>query len=62
MSIVAKQLDGSRWHLVRMEGLGPGHIELDEDPAPLQRGTAPNFRLMSILAKQSPISATAEHL
>jgi len=45
-------------------GLGPGHIVLDGDPAlPPQRGTAlPNFRLMSAVAKRSPISATAEHL
>ena len=28
----------------------------------LQRGTAPNFRPMSIVAKRSPISASAEHL
>jgi len=27
-----------------------------------QRDTAPNFRLMSIVAKRSPISATADHL
>jgi len=33
-------------------GLGPGHIVLDGDPAPLhQRGTAPNFRPMSVAAK-----------
>jgi len=30
--------------------------------SPRQRGTAPNFRPMSIVAKRSPISATAEHL
>jgi len=48
--------------LGREVGLGPGHIVLDGDPAHLpQRGT-PNFRPMSILAKQSPISATSEHL
>jgi len=30
-------------------GLGPGHIVLDGDPAPLpQRGTAPNFRPISL--------------
>ena len=34
-------------------GLGPGHILLDGDHAPTpQRGTAPNFWPMSILAKQ----------
>ena len=42
--------------------LGPGHVVLDGDPAPPKKGTAPNFRLMSIVAKRSPISATAEHL
>jgi len=35
--------------------LGPGHIVLDGDPAS-------SFRSMSIVAKRSPISATAEHL
>jgi len=47
-------------------GLGPGHIVLDGDPAlPTERDTAtptPNFRPMSIVAKRSPISATAEPL
>jgi len=46
-------------------GLGPGHIVLDGDPAPpTERGTAalPHFRPMSIVAKRSPISATAEFL
>jgi len=34
-------------------GLGPSHIVLDRDPAPLlQRGTAPNFRPISVVAKQ----------
>ena len=33
-------------------GLGPGQIVLDGDPAPPpQRGTAPNFRPMSVAAK-----------
>jgi len=45
-----------------MVSLGPGHIVLDNDPAPQDRGTAPNFRPMSITVKQSLISATAEHL
>ena len=32
--------------------LGPGHIVLDGDPAPPERGTAPpSFRPMSIVAK-----------
>ena len=39
--VVAKRLDGSRWHL----GLGLGYIVVDEDPAPSpQKGAvAPNF-------------------
>jgi len=33
-------------------GLGPGHIVLDGDPGPPpQRGTAPNFRPISVVAK-----------
>jgi len=33
-------------------GLGHGHIVLDGDTAPLpKKGTAPNFRPMSIVAK-----------
>ena len=46
-------------------GLGPGHIVLDGDPAPLpKRGTAaqPRFQPMSIVAKRLPISVTAEDL
>ena len=45
-------------------GLGPGHVVSDGDPAPplQERGTALNYRPMSIVAKRSPISATAEHL
>ena len=50
--------------LGREVGLGPGHIVLDmrtQLPLP-QKGTAsPNFRCKSIVAKRSPISATAEH-
>jgi len=45
--------------------LGPGDIVLDRDPAPspTERGTAaPIFRVMSIVAKRSPISATGELL
>ena len=42
MSIVAKRLDGSRCHLGREVGLGPGHIVLDGDPAP-QKGHSPQF-------------------
>ena len=42
-------------------GLGPGHIVLDGDPAP-PKGAQPHFRPMSVAAKRSPISTTAEHL
>jgi len=45
-------------------GLGPGHIALDGDLAPLQKGgtAAPTFRPVSILAKRSPVSAIGELL
>jgi len=45
-------------------GLGSGHIVLLGDPASPHKGHSapPNFRPMSIVAKRSPISATAEHL
>ena len=36
ISIVAKRLDGSRWHLA-WRVLGPGHILLDGDPATLPK-------------------------
>jgi len=43
--------------------LGPGDIVLDGDPAPPKKGhSTPDFRPMSIVAKRSPISATADHL
>jgi len=44
-------------------GLGPGNIVLDADPVSPSTGynPFPNFRSMSIVAKRSPISATAEH-
>jgi len=53
-----------RMPLGREVGLGPGHIVLDGDPAPPSRkGHSPHsFRPMYIVAKQLPISATAEHL
>jgi len=41
-------------------GLGPGHIVLDGDPAPT--AAPPHFRPTPIVAKRSPISATAELL
>jgi len=45
-------------------GLGSGHIVLHGDPASLHKGNSlsPNFRPISIVAKRSPISATAEYL
>ena len=44
-------------------GLGHGRIVLHGDQAPPpKRDTTPNFRPMSIVAKRSPISATAELL
>jgi len=44
-------------------GLGLGHIVLDGDPAPCERGTAasPLFG-PCLLLPRSPISAAAEHL
>ena len=45
-------------------GLGPGHTVLGGDPLGTQPLTAapPHFRPMPIVAKRSPISATAELL
>ena len=50
--------------LGRKVGLGPGHFVLDgAQPPPQKKGAqTPIFRPMSIVAKRSPISATAEHL
>jgi len=50
--------------LGREVGLGPGHIVLDADPAPLpQRGTAPQFSADVYCGQTvAHISATAEHL
>jgi len=42
-------------------GLGLGDIVLDGDPAPPKKGRTA-FRPMSVVAKRSPISATAEFL
>ena len=50
LCIVAKRLDGQdeTWHAGR---LVPGHIVLDRDPGPPpQRGTALNFRSISVVA------------
>ena len=45
-------------------GLGPAQVTLCYMGTQLlpKRGTAPNFWPMSVVAKRSPISATAEHL
>jgi len=45
-------------------GHSPGDIVLDGDLVPQRKGAQqpPTFRPMSIVAKQSPISATAELL
>jgi len=50
--------------LVTEVGLGPGDIVLDGAQLlpPKKGGTAPNVRPMSIVAKRSLISATAELL
>ena len=61
---MAKRLDSSM-PLGTEIGLGPGDYVLDGDPAShaTERGTAaPYFRPTSIVAKRSPISATAELL
>ena len=41
--------------------LGSGYVVLDGDTAP-PKGYSPNFQPIGIVAKRSPISATAEHL
>ena len=43
-------------------GLGPGHIVLDGDPVGTPTAVPPHFRPMPIVAKRSPILATAELL
>jgi len=68
MSVVGGQTAGwIKMPLGREVDLGPGDIVLDGDPAfpvPPPKGTAasPCIWPMSVVAKQSPISATAEHL
>jgi len=38
--------------------LGPGHIVLDGEPAPLEKGTAPpSFRWMSVVATVGHLSS-----
>ena len=43
-------------------GLGSGDTVLDGGPASPQKETHPHFWPMCIVAKRSPLSATAEHL
>jgi len=49
------------WHTTWEVGLGPGDIVLDGDPVPPKRDTAPNFRLMSIVAKRCRLAAIVLH-
>jgi len=48
------------WHGGMVVGLGPGHVVLDGDPAPLQkRGTQqppPTYRPVPIVAKELGVS------
>ena len=69
MSIVAKRLDGSRFHfayggtLSMVVGLGPGHIVLDGDPCsspPLQKRQSPPFWPIFIVRKR--LDASRCHL
>jgi len=66
MSIVAKRLDGSRCHLVHMPRPRRHCVIWGPSYPPEKRGHSsprhPIFRPMSIVAKRSPISATAELL
>jgi len=67
MSVVAKQLDGLRCHLVRSTEvcLGPGDIVLYGDPAPPQKnqkGGITYFWPMSIVAKRLDGSRCQTHL
>ena len=49
--------------LGREVGLSPGDIMIDGNPARSpQKWHTPNFRSVSIVAKWSPISASAEYL
>jgi len=52
MSVVAKQLDGSKIPLGTEVGLGPGHIALHGDPAPPSERHSPNFWPVSVVVKQ----------
>ena len=64
MSLMAKLLDGSRCHLVRRQASAQATLCCMGIQLLRIRSTAPspNFRPTYIVAKWSPISATAEHL
>jgi len=61
MSVVAKQLDGSRSHLVGGRPRPWPHC-VRWGPTSPKGATAPNFWPMSVVAKRLPMSATPEHL
>jgi len=63
MSVVAKTAGWIKMPLGTEVDPGPRHIVLDGDPVPPPKGAQqpPSFRPISIVAKRSPISATAEH-
>jgi len=52
MSIVANTAGWITMPIGTEESLCPGLIVLDEDPAPREKGTAPDFRSMPIVAKR----------
>ena len=64
MFVVAKRLDGSRCHLVcRWVSAEAALCYVGTQLPSPERGTAPpNFWPLSVVAKWSPISGTAEHL
>jgi len=63
MSVVAKRLHGSRWHLVwRWTSALATLCWMEIQLPPIGTQQPPSFRPMSIVAKRSPVSAAAEHL
>jgi len=54
MFVVAKRLNGSRCHLVRRYASAQAALLHGEPAPPPNRGTAPNFRPMSIVTKRRP--------
>jgi len=61
MSIVTKRLGGPKRHLVGRKASAQATLCYMGIQLP-QKGHSPQFRPMYIVAKRSPISATAEHL